>query len=76
MGAPLFLKRLLRAVWAAASRFEPVDDDVDRAADGDVAGVYANGAFVLRNDVAADDRPDERKLIAEHAIDVGRENEI
>ena len=41
------LKRLLRPVRAAASRLEAVDNDIDRAADGDVAGVNADRPFVL-----------------------------
>jgi hypothetical protein len=69
-------KSLLCPVRAAASWLEAVDNDIDGTADGGVAGVDADGAFVLRNDVAADDGPDKRELIAEHAVDVCLENKI
>ena len=69
-------KSLLCPVRAAASWLEAVDDDVDGAADGDVAGVDADRAFILRNDLSADDGPDKRELITEHTVDVCLENKI
>jgi len=69
-------KSLLCPVRAAASWLEAVDNDIDGAADGCVAGVDADGAFILGNHVAADDGPDERELIAKHAVDVCLENKI
>ena len=64
------LKSLLRAVWAAAPRLEAINDDIYRAADGDVAGVDADRAFILRDDPAANDRPEKRELIAHQAVDL------
>ena len=70
------LKSLLRAVWAAAPRFEAVNNYIDRAADGDVAGVDADRPFVLRNNSAADNRPEKRELIAEQSVDLRRKDQV
>ena len=42
-----FLKGLFRTIWTITFRFEAVDYDTHRSADGDAAGSYSNRPFVL-----------------------------